>query len=148
MSSSVRSSAPRLSVTSVCAARPALAPELRLHEVERDRGREPEAVVHLAGSAALERHRADLLEVEHVRAEDWRHVHGARLEQILPAFRHEAAADERDVGRRVEALQLAHRVADEHRAIGRQVAARAAAQPGVATRAAAQSRATARKRSG
>ena len=71
-------------------------------------------VVDLARGAALERHRADLFEVEHVRAEHDGHLDGARLEQILTAVRDETAADERDVGGCVEPLQLAHGVADEH----------------------------------
>ncbi len=110
----MRPSAPRLSVTSVCAALPAARRKVGLIEVQRDGVDEALHVVDLTRGAALERHRADLFEVEHVGAEHDGHVHRAGLEQILPAVRHEAAADERDVCGCVEPLQLAHRVADEH----------------------------------
>ena len=91
-------------------------------------GREVGAVVHLTGGATVERHRADLFEMEHVRSEHDRDFHGAGLEEVLPAVRHQAAADERYVGGRVEPLQFAHRIADEHLGADGQGGRRSAAQ--------------------
>ena len=100
----------------------------RLLEVQRDGLGERVDVEDLARRTALERHGADLFEVEHVRPEHDGHVHCARLEQILAAVRHQTAANERDVGGGVEPLQLAHRVPDEHLGAVRQCARRAATQ--------------------
>ena len=63
------------------------AAQIRLLEVQRDGGDETLHVVHLPRRAALERHRADLFEVKHVRAEHDGHVDGAGFEQILAAVR-------------------------------------------------------------
>jgi hypothetical protein len=80
------------------------APELGLVEIKGYGPNELGYVVHLPCGTTLERHRADFLEMEHVRAENHGNAHGARLEQVLPTPRHEATADERDVGGGVEQL--------------------------------------------
>ena len=51
-------------------------------------------------------------EVEHVRPDERRTARRDRLDQVLAAERQQAAADERDVGRRVVRDELAHRIAE------------------------------------
>ena len=63
------------------------AAQVRLLEVQRDGRDEPGDVVDLPRRAALERHRADLFEVKHVRPEHDGHVDRARFEQVLAAVR-------------------------------------------------------------
>jgi hypothetical protein len=64
--------------------------------------------------AGGEQERRLLAEVLDVRAEQDGLPLGRGLEHVLPAVRHEAAADEHEVGERVDALELADRV-DEQR---------------------------------
>ena len=102
--------------------------QIRLIEIQRHGLGETLHVMDLTRGASLERHRAYLFEMEHVRSEHDRDFHGAGLEEVLPAVRHQAAADERYVGGRVEPLQFAHRIADEHLGADGQGGRRSAAQ--------------------
>ena len=77
-------------------------------------------VAHLHGRAVAEERLGDLAEVLHVRAEHDRLAEDRRLEDVVPAGRHEAAADEHDRGHLVDLRQFAERV--EHDDVGARVA--------------------------
>ncbi len=69
---------------------------------------------HTDRSARLDCVVRRLLEVKRVRPDDYRRSHRARLDQVLSAEIEQAAADKRDVGRRVVQRHLSHRIAEEH----------------------------------
>ena len=79
-----------------------------------------EAVAQLAGIRHLEQRpgvaqlRGDVEEVEQVRTGEHRLAQGRRLQQVVPAVGHQAAADESDVGQGIEEQQLAHGIAEQH----------------------------------
>src|SRR5690606_496390 len=98
------------------------AAQVGMLEPRADRVRELRRVLDLLRGAALEREARDLLEVEHVRPEDHGHADRARPEDVLAAVPDQAAADERNVGSRVEPLQLPHRVADDDVDLGLELA--------------------------
>ena len=64
--------------------------------------------------ARLYRQTSRFLEIERVRSDQHRLSHGAALEQILAAERHQTAADERDVAGRIEGIHLAQAVAQQN----------------------------------
>ncbi len=72
-----------------------------------------------AASAAAARRRPRVLRV---RPRQHRQPEHRGLEQVVAADRHQAAADERDVGGRVEDLQLAERIDEVHRVAGARTA--------------------------
>ena len=133
MTASVRSFAPRLASTSARAAAPSrarrtgspISPTIAVVELTR--------VVHLDGGAVGQERLGDLGEVLHVRAEDDRLAVERRLEDVVSAGRHEAAADEDRRRDLIELRQLADRVED-HRVgarlgVDRQLAAANRGQP-------------------
>ena len=71
------------------------------------------AVRHAQRGTGLDQIFGHFGEVERVRPDDDRPRKRRGLEQIVAADRNETATDERDIGRRVEAQQLAHRIDDE-----------------------------------
>lgn len=77
-------------------------------------------IPHLRARARRDRIGRRLREVEHVRPDQHRHADRARLDQVLAAERQQAAADERDVGGCIVRAQFAHRIAEQHRDVGRQ----------------------------
>ena len=81
-----------------------------------------------AAPAALQQLRA-LAEIAHVRAHEHRLAAHRGLQHVVPADRHEAAADEDDLGERVEGGQLAHGVEDDDRAGSRRAAGGGCAGP-------------------
>ncbi len=100
--------------------------EIAIFQQARELALELGAVLHEEPApAALQQLRA-LAEVAHVRAHEHRLAAHRRLQHVVPADRHEAAADEDDLGERVEGGQLAHGVEDHDRA-GRGVRGEAAA---------------------
>ena len=58
-----------------------------------------------------------------------RHAEGGRLEQVVAAHRHEAAADEGHVRRRIEIQQLTERIEQQHLAVRVRIRQRAAGEP-------------------
>ena len=78
------------------------------------RSRSPASATTTAAPADLEERRA-LAEVRRVRAEEHRLPPERRLEHVVPARRHQAAADEDHVGEPVQIGELADRVEDDGR---------------------------------
>ena len=133
ITASVLSLAPRLASTSARAAAPRRARRtgspIRLTTASSS----SRSVRHLHGRAVGEKRVGDLREVLHVRAEDDRLAVDRRLEDVVPAGRHEAAADEHRRGDLIELRELADRVED-HRVdarlgVDRQLAAPHRRQP-------------------
>ena len=73
----------------------------------------------------------DFLAVGVIRPGDHRHAERGRLEQIVPADRHQAPADERDIGGRIERREFADGIDQQH--LRRPAAPRAGAAPIEAT---------------
>ena len=116
MTASVRSLAPRLASTSARAAAPSRARRTGSFMRPTHRFVQLALAAHLHGRAVGEERLGDLGEVLHVRTEDDRLPEERRLEDVVSAGRHEAAADEHRRGDLIELRQLADRV--EHDRIG------------------------------
>ena len=86
---------------------------LRLVEEARDLLREFLAVLHGQARVAVLEERIRVLEVEHVRADDDGFAVRGRLEDVVAAVRHEAAADENDIADAVDLAELTDRVEDD-----------------------------------
>ena len=71
-------------------------------------------IVHPHRRARFNRQPRRLLEVEGMRPHQHRPPHARRLDQVLPAQRHQTAADESHIARRVIGEQLAQAVAQQH----------------------------------
>ncbi len=81
-------------------------------------------VIHLAQRSRFAHHRRDFEEVEHVRPHDHRQCQGRRLQWVMPARRHQAAADKSAVGEGIQKQQFTHGVAEQYRGLrGDRVAA-------------------------
>ena len=86
---------------------------LRLVEEARDLCRQLRAVLHRQAGVAVLEERVRVLEVEHVRADDDGLAVCGRLEDVVAAVWHEAAADEDDVADAVDLAELTDRVEDD-----------------------------------
>src|SRR6185503_5114884 len=74
----------------------------------------------------LDQARRDFDEVERLRTDDYGHRQRRRLEDVVAADRHQAAADEGNVSRGVEAQQFAERIDYEALRVHRRAAVFAA----------------------
>jgi len=82
----------------------------RVGQQPRQGGRQLVAVRHLQGSALLQHQPRNVLPVGLIGSRQHRQPKRRGLEQIVAADRHQAPADERHIGRRVERRELAHAV--------------------------------------
>ena len=81
----------------------------------RQAGRELLLPRDLERASPAQEHVGDLPEVLHVRTDDRRNAVPRRLQDIVPALRDEAAADEGEIGRGVRARELSDRVEQQDR---------------------------------
>ena len=86
----------------------------RQFEQPLHRHRQPFGILHFLQRPGTAQLRGDFEEVEQVRTAQHRFSQGRRLQQVMPAIRHQAAADKCAVRQGVEKQQLAHGVAQQH----------------------------------
>ncbi len=90
---------------------------LRLVEKALHGGGQRCCIIDLLQRTGLAQQGGDLEEVEQVRAAEHRHGQRRRLQQVVPAVGHQAAANESDVSQRIEKQQFPHGIAHQHRNI-------------------------------
>ncbi len=82
--------------------------------------------MHDLGGAALKQQARDVRAVEVVRSGQYWHAESGWFQQVVSAYRYQAATNEGDVGRRVEVQQLAQGIQQQHLAVRSRTALRAA----------------------